>query len=121
MENIIIEATNETPQVNFNGNSGIFSISGKSYPENVNNFYKPLFDYINLYKSNPQEKTTIEFKWLYYNTSTSKMIVKIIMLLKDVSKDFEIKWICKKEFDVIIQKGNELKEVLEINLNIEFE
>lgn len=121
MEKLIIEPTNETPQVNFNGDFGFFSISGKSYPENATSFYKPLFDYIELYKSTPHEKTTIEFKWLYYNTSTSKMIVKIIMLLKNVSKEFEINWICKKEFDVIIQKGNELKEILEINLNIKYE
>lgn len=121
MEKLIIKATNETPEVNFDGDIGLFSISGKSYPENVYSFYKPLFDYIELYKANHSEKTTIEFRWLYYNTSTSKMIVKIIMMLKDISKEFEIKWICKKEFDVIIEKGEELKEVLGLNLNIEIE
>ena len=121
MENLIIEKTNETPQVIFNGDKGFFSIAGKSYPENVTDFYQPLLDYIESYKLNPQEKTTLEFRWLYYNTSTSKMIVKIIMLLKDANKDFEIKWICKKDFDVIIEKGKELKEVLEVNLSIEIE
>lgn len=118
MEQLIIPATKETPLINFDGRNGSFSIAGKSYPENVSIFYKPIFEYIELYKSNPQEKTTVEFNWLYYNTSTAKNIIKIIMLLKDVGKEFEVKWICKKDFDIIIDKGKEIKEVLDVNLNI---
>jgi len=113
-----IKATKETPQINFDGANGVFSISGKSYPENVSNFYKPVFDYIELYRLSPKPRTTIEFRWLYYNTSTAKNIIKIIMLLKDLSKDFEIKWYCKMDFDLIIEKGKEIREVLGVNLNI---
>ena len=118
MEQLIIEATNETPQIKCDGDNGIFSISGKSYPENVNSFYKSVFDYIDMYKANPKPKTIIEFSWLYYNTSTSKSIIKMIMQLKDLSKEFEVKWYCKKDFDLIVEKGREIKEVLNVNLNI---
>ncbi len=118
MEKLIIEATNQTPEVIFDGENGAFFIAGKSYPENVNEFYKDIYDYIELYKQKPCHKTTIDFKWLYYNTATTKNIIKIILLLKDCSPEFEINWICKKHFDLIIEKGEEIKEVLNVNLNI---
>jgi len=118
MEKLIIEATSQTPQINFDGANGTFSLSGKSYPENVNEFYKPVFDYIEVYKQNQQGKTTVEFNWLYYNTATTKIIIKMIMLLKNICNELEINWICDKEFDLIIEKGREIKEVLGVNLNI---
>lgn len=118
MEILCIELTRETPQVLFNGDRGRFVITGKSYPENVNNFFQPIFEYIELYKQNPKERTVIDFNWLYYNTATSKMIMKMIMFLKDVSKEFEINWYYKEGFDLIAEKGEEIKEVLGVNLNI---
>jgi hypothetical protein len=121
MENLIIAATNETPDVNLNSTEGYFSFSGKSYPENVNDFYSDIIKYLNTYTQAPLEKTTLEFKWLYYNTATSKMIVKIIMELKSViskGKHFEIKWLCKSNDDLMIEKGEELKDILDIDFSI---
>jgi hypothetical protein len=118
MGNLIINATNETPEVNFNGENGLFKISGKSYPENVNNFYKPIFEYIEIYKQNPALKTTIEFNWLYYNTATNKMIMKVIMFLKDINSEFQVNWYYKKGFELIKDKGIEIKDVLPITIDI---
>ena len=118
MAKLIIQATKETPTVELDGQKGLFSISGKCYPENVTYFFKPILDYIEIYKEKPNENTTLVFNWLYYNTATTKNIIKIIMRLKDLSKNFQIDWICKKEFDLIIEKGKELKEILNVNMNI---
>jgi len=118
MEVLLIKEENEKPKIKFDGDNGILTITGKSYPEDVTNFYKPLFDYISLYKANPNKKTIIEFNWLYYNTATSKVIVKIIMMLKDISPVLEVKWFCKQDMDLMIEKGKELKDILEINLEI---
>lgn len=118
MKPLIINAENETPEINFDGDKGVFSLTGKSYPENVDIFYKPLLEYIEEYQLNPKEKTIIEFNWLYYNTATSKIIVKIVMLMKKLSGEFEVKWICQKERELLIEKGLELKEILDVNFNI---
>ncbi len=118
MESLIINGNVHTPQISFNGENGIFSISGKSYPEDVSEFYRPVFEYIELYKSSPAKKTLLEFEWLYYNTASAKIIIKIILALKDVSKDFEVSWYCKKDYDIIIEKGLEIREILKINLNV---
>ncbi len=118
MEKLFIKSNKETPEIYFDGNNGFFSISGKSYPENVNVFYKPIFEYIDLYKQNPSEKIVVEFNWLYYNTATSKIIIKIILSLKDLRNEVDINWYYKKDFELIADKGKEIKEILELNLNL---
>ena len=116
MQPLIIEAHHETPFVRLIGEDGIFLFTGKSYPENVNSFYGPIISYLELYAHHPKEKTVLEFNWLYFNTSTSKMIVKIIMLLK--SKSLTVNWYCKPDDDLMLEKGEELKELLDIEFNI---
>lgn len=118
MEPLIINATTETPLITLDGSAGMFSIVGKSYPENVVEFYQPVFNYIDEYKLNTKPKTVLQFNLIYYNTATSKIIVKLIMKLKELATDFEIKWLCRKDDDLMIEKGEEIQELLNVNLQI---
>ena len=118
MKKLIIEEGKETPKIHMDGDNGHFSISGKSYPENVYDFYEPVFEYIEQYQQNSSPKTTLEFNWLYYNTATSKVIMKIIMRLKEISPDFQINWYYKKDFDLIMEKGEEIKDILDVKMII---
>jgi protein tyrosine phosphatase len=123
MQALIIKQTNETPDIELNAPNGTFSFIGKSFPENVNDFYGETLKYLELYVQQPQEKTILEFYWLYFNTATSKIIVKIIMLLKSVTKQgkaFEINWKCSKDDDLMIEKGEEFKELLGAGFSINY-
>lgn len=118
MDPLIIDETDQTPRVVLNGSDGIFRFSGKSYPENVNVFYEPVFEYFEKYELTPSPRTTIDFNWLYYNTATSKTIVKILLECKKISSSLTVNWHCHEDFDLMIEKGNELAEVLNIKFNI---
>lgn len=118
MEPLVIAPGAETPAIDFNASSGVFKFSGKSYPENVNDFYRSILEYIEEYKKAPASNTILEFDWLYYNTATSKMIIKILVLFKSISTDLVVKWHCKTDNELMIEKGEEIKEVLEINMEI---
>jgi hypothetical protein len=123
MQTLVIPQTNETPEIVLNGAKGIFSFAGKSFPENVNDFYNETIHYLEAYVLQPKDKTTLEFSWLYFNTATSKMIVKIIMLLKTVNKSgksLDIKWYCSPDDDLIIEKGNEFAELLGADFSIHY-
>ncbi len=120
MDNLIIAATKITPEVNFNGNSGIFKLSEKSYPENVNDFYTELFEYINIYSKNPQKKTILEFKWIYYNSGTAFMIGKLISTFQQINTELTVNWLCEPDFDLMLEKGEELKDTYKVNFNIVF-
>ncbi|MFI5203701.1 MAG: DUF1987 domain-containing protein [Flavobacteriales bacterium] len=121
MEPLLIAQTNETPGVTLSAADGKFTFVGKSYPENVNEFYTDVLNYLKMYVTNPKEKTSLEFNWLYYNTATSKMVVKIIMELKEVKtqgKILEIKWFCKANDELMLEKGEELKSLLDVDFSI---
>lgn len=112
MDQFYIEPTNQTPEIDFDAKNGVFKIKGKSYPENVNVCYEPVFKYLDAYILNPQAKTTLEFNWLYYSTSTNKMIVRIILLLLGANTELNIIWQYQEGFEMIMEKGLELGEVL---------
>lgn len=46
--------SNNTPEVEFNFEEGIFKIKGRSIPENAHDFYRKLIDLLIEYFSNPQ-------------------------------------------------------------------
>ena len=118
MAKLIIKETNQSPEILFDHEKGEITISGKSYPENVNDIFKELLDAIETYKSNPQKKTTVNFHWLYYNTATSKIIVKILTDLKSAPTELLLNWYVKKEFTMMIEKAELIKEIMDIPMEI---
>ena len=118
MVNLNIEETNQSPEILFDHEKGEITISGKSYPENVNDVFKELLDAIETYKSNPQKKTTVNFHWLYYNTATSKIIVKILTDLKAAPTELLLNWYVKKGFTMMIEKAELIKEIMDIPMEI---
>lgn len=118
MAKLIIKETAQCPEILFDPEKGEITISGKSYPENVNAIFQELLDAIETYKSNPQKKTTVNFHWLYYNTATSKIIVKILTDLKSAPTELMLNWYVKKGFTMMIEKAELIKEIMDIPMEI---
>ena len=77
MEKIVIEPTLETPKVVLDSESSVIEISGNSLPEDVHSFYSPIISWLDEYKIQPNHRTEVVFNFEYYNTSSSKMILRI--------------------------------------------
>ncbi len=118
MVKLFIKETGQSPEIVFDPEKGEISISGKSYPENVNEVYKKLLEALETYKSIPQKKTTVNFHWLYYNTATSKIIVKILSDLKTAPTELVLNWYVKKGFKMMIEKAQLIREIMDIPMNI---
>ena len=71
MENLIINATDETPQVTLDSSMGLLEFSGKSLPEDVTSFYSPVLKWIDNYAALSKPKTEVIFKLSYFNTASS--------------------------------------------------
>ena len=82
MEPILIEGTPKTPTVKFDKSEGVFEIKGRSIPENSVEFYKPLVDWLDNYKESPLDKTVVNIRLEYFNTSSSKCILDVFKNLK---------------------------------------
>ena len=118
MTEINIPGSNHSPEIIFSLDTGVISISGKSYPENVHETFKELFEAIEIYCSEPLKNTTVNFRWLYYNTATSKIIVKILLKMSEADTNLCINWYCKKDFNMMIEKAEVINTIMEINMNI---
>jgi hypothetical protein len=123
MENLQIENTNYTPQIDLNAQTGVFNIKGKSYPENTFEVYKPVQEWIeNYFKNTENEKTTINLELLYLNSSSLKAYFDMFDIFESAHEDgknIEINWIYESDDDIIEETGEDFKddfEDLTINL-----
>jgi len=123
MENLIISKTNYTPDINFDTDTGILNISGKSYPENTFEFYTPVTSWIAEYvKSTNNEKLIFNFELTYLNSSSLKSYFDILDILEESHNEgssIEINWIYESDDDIIEETGEDFKEdfeSLEFNL-----
>ena len=121
MEPLIINKTEDTPQVELDITKGTFYLTGRSLPENAIDFYKPLFSWV---EENMQSVTgksiVVEIKLEYFNTASSKQIAKLFLQLENfIEKNtILIKWYYEKEDNDMLVSGNQYAKFL--NLKFEF-
>ncbi len=133
MDNLIIPATDFTPSVIFQIESGNFELSGVSRPEDVAGFYEgPLGWLSNLEESiqnKPEYKYELpelrfSFKMTYFNSGSSKYMIQILRALRNLIRigvDINIDWYFEEGDDKMQDDGEDLAEAVELNFNyIEF-
>jgi uncharacterized protein YkuJ len=120
MEPLDLKATNDTPRVLFDPDNNLFEISGRSLPEDVVTFYQPVLDWLDEYTRTPLKKTDFVFKYIYFNTATSKLVQDILTKLehlKEKGSDVKVSWFYEQDDEDMLDLGIEFKE----NVNIAFE
>ncbi len=118
MDNWKTEATKYTPEIYFDASNSVLGINGESYPENIAEFAGPLFSWLENYLKNLGEQTFIvNIELIYFNSSSSKMLLDLFDLLEeevsDNSKKIVVNWIYDKENDAAQEYGEEFQEDLE--------
>lgn len=86
MNNLQINQTSSTPGVRLNKDKGYIEFTGKSLPEDVHGFFKPIIDWINEYLKNPGNQTRVICKMDYINTASSKLLLDILIRLKKLDE-----------------------------------
>jgi len=101
MSDILLEQSENTPKVIMSQDKGLIEFEGKSYPENTFAFYRPITEWLKEYfKSYTDENklTTVNFKFLYFNSATTQIIFEILDILQDSNnKNIKIYWFYDKE------------------------
>ncbi len=95
MNNLIIERTAGTPEINFNAQTGLLQISGRANANNITTFYKTLDAWLDAYVANPAEQTVIELELDYINSVFSKLLFIFLEKSKAIAKKNKkliIKW-----------------------------
>ena len=117
MEVIKIVGTDDTPSVNLDVANEIFEISGRSLPEDVAVFYEPILDWIDRYSEEATGKTIFNFKLVYFNTASSKMILDILLKLEEMheaGKDVLIRWHYPEDDEDMEEAGEEYADIVDV-------
>ena len=123
MENIIIDKTDDTPSVCLDFSEGKIEISERSLPEYAIDFYKPILDWVEKYSEDPKEKTVVDIRLEYFNTSSAKQIAKLLVLFKKLSINnlVNIKWYYSSDDSDMKSSGERFSKLLKLKFEfIEF-
>lgn len=117
-----IAGTEDTPEINFDADQKVFTISGRSLPEDVTSFYKPVFEWLEQFATESINGTVFKFKLEYFNTASSKVILDILMKLEEIvqsgSTALSIEWHYMDGDDDMQEAGDEYKELVEVPFNL---
>jgi hypothetical protein len=87
-DNLYIKSTETTPEINFNLDTGCFSVTGKSIPRDKDCFWKDIKEWLAVNIKNCKSKSVkIKFNVEYFNTSSSRFILDIIFIFNSFYKD----------------------------------
>lgn len=119
MEDIKIEGTPKTPEVEFKAEEGKMLIKGRSIPENSIEFYKPLIDWIENYGNEVEEEkpTEVNMQLEYFNTSSSKCILDVFKKLEEIKKkgkDITINWYYEEDDEDMLEAGEDYQAIIDI-------
>ncbi len=117
MSVIKIQGTDDTPTVTLDKENNIFEISGRSLPEDVVVFYKPILEWLDDYKNDPLDKTVFNFKLEYFNTASSKLLLDVLLKLEDINNDGHevlVKWHYPDDDEDMEEAGEEYSDIVDV-------
>ncbi len=120
MDVLSIKGTRETPEILFDKGSGKLSISGKSLPEDVKEFYNPVLDWIKEYSKSPHPDTHLVVKMEYFNTASSKMLLEVFELFKGIMEaghKVTIDWHYQEDDEDMQDAGEDYADIVEVPFN----
>lgn len=122
MKLLHINATEDTPEINLNPESGVLEFKGISIPENAPIFYKPVIDWLEEYIKSPNKTTDFIFNIKMISSSSSKIFYDIITKIDQLSENkdvcIRVLWYYSIYDDEILEQGHEYKKMLSVYFDL---
>ena len=121
MEKLVINGSAKTPSIDFDSETGTLALKGRSIPENSIEFYKPLNDWLDTYAGSPKEKTTVDVRLEYFNTSSSKCILDFFKRLEKVNSDntnVHVNWYFETDDEDMEEAGEDYEAIVGLPFSI---
>jgi SiaC family regulatory phosphoprotein len=111
-----IPATTRTPEVSFDFGENHLKLAGESYPEDVTEFYNPVFSALDTYLTKlGKGSCRFDFELIYLNSSSAKAIMMLMDKLDAAAANgaaIDVFWHYDKEDDTMQELGEEFGEDL---------
>lgn len=120
MEKLIVRPTRITPLIYFDPNRGLLELRGKSSPENSIQFYSNLIKDLEEFGRNGKQNLIANFKFEYFNTSSSKCLFDIfrkLNIVKENGFDLSINWYYEEDDEDMLEAGEDYADLLGIEFN----
>lgn len=120
VDKLIVRPTRITPLVYFDPNRGLLELRGKSSPENAINFYNNLLVALDKYAMYGSRDITANFKYEYFNTSSSKCIFDIfrrLIKIREQGHNLNINWYYEEYDDDMLEAGEDYSDLLGVDFN----
>lgn len=116
---IIATKTNKTPEITFDEALELIEINGRSYPEDLHEFWAPQVERVNaIVKGASAPK--IKFELSYHNSGSTRVIINFIReweRFASVGKKISVDWLFDPEDEQTEEQGIDYAEFCE---NIDF-
>jgi len=112
-----IKGNDSDNEVILDGERGIFEFSGRFLPQKTREFFEPILTWLEEYSKDPHRKSVVIFKMDYFNTSSSKKFLDILLLFQDIHSkgfDVEIEWYHQKDDIDLKDAGLGYAELVEL-------
>lgn len=119
---MILKGSMSFPSVTLDVNANEFVIQGSSIPEDAKEFYVPIINWIDKYFESPNKQTTFVFELIYFNTASSKMILDILLRIKEeIDKGVNVRVIWKyyEDDEDIMESGEDYEAIVKFPIKLE--
>jgi hypothetical protein len=113
-----LEQKADTPAIKLD-TTGTFMVKGRSLPENAEQFYRPVLEWIERYiaqGANAQTSLMIELE--YFNSSSVKQILSLLLALEELhlqkGKEVQIIWSYNQDDELMEMKGREMESIVDL-------
>jgi hypothetical protein len=123
-ERFQIVGTEEIPNIILDAENGIFEITGRSFPENVERLFTPIIEWLKEYITDPNPTTDFKFQLEYFNSSSARKIIEILFVLEKLEEHkhhVKIIWCFNSEDEMIKAKGMEFMNLVKIPFELRSE
>lgn len=129
MSKYFIEETEFTPEISFDVDARKFSFKGVSRPEDVIKFYHPAIEWLKNFNEEVLSHSNakyvipmlhIDFHLSYFNSSSSKMLLQILEIIKKIQEkgiELTIDWYYDASDEQMYDDGMDLSETVDIPFN----
>jgi hypothetical protein len=117
-EPIILEKTKNSPEIILDKENATFRIAGRSIVEDPGEFYSPIYKWLEEYVKNPLSNTEFIFDLEYFNSSSARQVMEIIILLEKLNTaghTVKVVWMYEESDEMSKERGDEIKMVSKLN------
>ena len=107
----------DVPEIEMDPQAGLFQIKGRSFPEDTVGVYMPVIEWIDNYLQSALENTKLTFELDYFNSSTYKAFLNILLKLEKLQeqgKSVSVLWRFNERDVDMKEAGEEFAELVDI-------